>query len=42
MKIKPIPLALGAAGLILLGAGIWLWSRAGLAVWMDAAVAFCT
>lgn len=25
-----------------LGLGLWLWSRNGLAVWVDAAVAFCT
>ena len=22
--------------------GLWLWSRNGLAVWVDAAIAFCT
>ncbi len=25
-----------------LGLGVWLWSRNGLAVWVDAAIAFCT
>lgn len=30
------------AGLALLGLGVWLWSRVGLAVWLDAAVAFCS
>lgn len=22
--------------------GLWLWSRNGLALWVDAAIAFCT
>lgn len=22
--------------------GLWLWARNGLAVWVDAAIAFCT
>lgn len=31
-----------AAGLAALAAlGLWLWSRHGLAVWLDALVAFC-
>lgn len=24
------------------GLGVWLWSRHGLAIWVDAAIAFCT
>lgn len=35
-----ILIGLGVAGLI--GLGLWLWSRNGLAVWVDAAIAFCT
>ena len=35
-----ILIGLAVAGLI--GLGLWLWSRNGLAVWVDAAVAFCT
>ena len=35
-----ILIGLGAAALI--GLGLWLWSRNGLAVWVDAAIAFCT
>lgn len=32
-----------SAGLAaVLGLGVWLWSRNGLAVWVDAAIAFCT
>lgn len=32
-----------AAGFTAVAAlGLWLWSRNGLAVWVDAAVAFCT
>jgi len=23
------------------GLGLWLWSRHGMAVWLDAAIAFC-
>ena len=35
-----ILIGLGIAAL--LGLGLWLWSRNGLAIWVDAAVAFCT
>ncbi len=35
-------LILGAVVLALTGLGLWLWSRNGLAVFVDAAVAFCT
>ena len=28
--------------LALTALGLWLWSRHGLAVWIDSAVAFCT
>lgn len=32
-----------AAGVVgLAGLGLWLWSRNGLAVFVDAAIAFCT
>jgi type IV secretory pathway TrbD component len=31
---------LGVAAL--LGLGVWLWGRHGLAIWVDAAIAFCT
>lgn len=33
---------IGVGVVALLAAGGWLWSRNGLAVWMDAAIAFCT
>ncbi|WP_155524590.1 hypothetical protein [Oleisolibacter albus] len=34
--------ALGiAAAAALVGAGLWAWQRWGLAVWLDAAMAFC-
>lgn len=35
-------LAIGAAIAAVLGLGLWLWSRHGLAVFVDAAIAFCT
>lgn len=35
-------LVIGAVVAALAAAGLWLWSRHGLAVWLDAAVAFCT
>jgi len=28
-------------GVTLLALGGWLWSRHGLAIWLDAAIAFC-
>jgi hypothetical protein len=42
MKLRPVHIVLGGAGLLLIALGIWLWSRVGLAVWLDAAVAFCS
>jgi hypothetical protein len=38
MKVWPIALAFA----VLAALGLWLWSRHGLAVWVDALVAFCT
>lgn len=35
-------LIIGAVVAALVGLGLWLWSRNGLAVFVDAAVAFCT
>ena len=35
-------LVIGVAVAALIGLGLWLWSRNGLAVFVDAAVAFCT
>lgn len=35
-------LIIGAGLTALAGLGLWLWSRNGLAVFVDAAVAFCT
>ena len=34
------PVILAFVGLAVLG--LWLWSRNGLAIWVDAAIAFCT
>lgn len=41
MSGRAIGLGLAAAGLALAALGLWLWSRHGLAVWLDAAIAFC-
>ena len=30
------------ASVALTALGLWLWSRNGLAIWVDAAIAFCT
>ena len=38
MRRWPIMLAFGLLALL----GLWLWSRNGLAVFVDAAIAFCT
>lgn len=35
-------LLIGAAVAAVLALGLWLWSRHGLAVFVDAAIAFCT
>lgn len=35
-----ILIGIALAGVLALG--VWLWSRNGLAVWVDAAIAFCT
>lgn len=35
-------LIIGAGVAAVLGLGFWLWSRHGLAVFVDAAIAFCT
>lgn len=35
-------LIIGAGVAAVLGLGLWLWSRHGLAVFVDAAIAFCT
>jgi hypothetical protein len=35
-------LIIGAGLVLLAGLSLWLWSRNGLAVFVDAAVAFCT
>lgn len=37
---RRILIGLGLAALLALGG--WLWLRHGLAVWLDAAIAFCT
>ena len=34
-------LAIGGAALVLTGLGLWLWSLNGMAVYLDAMVAFC-
>lgn len=35
-------LILAAAFMAVVALGLWLWARNGLAVWVDAAIAFCT
>lgn len=35
-------LLIAAAALGLIALGGWLWARHGVAMWVDAAVAFCT
>lgn len=35
-------LIIGGIVTALVAAGVWLWSRHGLAVFVDAAIAFCT
>jgi hypothetical protein len=35
-------LVIGGIVVALVAAGAWLWSRHGLAVFVDAAIAFCT
>ena len=35
-------LILAAAFTAVAALGLWLWARNGLAVWVDAAIAFCT
>lgn len=37
-----VRLVIGAAFVAVAAAGVWLWSRYGLAVWLEAAIAFCT
>lgn len=41
MKVRHLHLAVGFAVLALAGLGAWLWSRVGIAVWLDAAIALC-
>ena len=36
---RRVIVGLGLLALVVLGG--WLWSRHGLAVWLDAAIAFC-
>lgn len=38
--IRKIAIALPILALV--GLGLWLWSRHGLAVWLDSAIAFCS
>ena len=35
-------LILAAAFMAVAALGLWLWARNGLAVWVDAAIAFCS
>lgn len=48
MKTEPqkperlIPALLAGAGIVLTLAGVALWQRQGLAIWLERAVAFCT
>lgn len=34
-------LIIGAGFALVAALGLWLWARNGLAVWIDAAIAFC-
>ena len=35
-------LIIGAGFALVAALGLWLWARYGLAVWVDAAIAFCS
>lgn len=35
-------LLIGGGAALIAGLGLWLWSRHGLAIWLDSAIAFCT
>ena len=41
MRGRALQIAVGASALALVGLGVWLWSRVGVAVWLDAAIALC-
>ena len=41
MKSHAFKIGLGVLALLALGGAIWLWGRVGVAVWLDAAIAFC-
>lgn len=41
MKVRPLHLVVAVGALALVGLGAWLWSRVGVAVWLDAALALC-
>ena len=34
-------LGLGLLGTVVIGAGLWLWFRNGVPVWLEGAIAFC-
>jgi hypothetical protein len=35
-------LLIGGGVVLVASLGLWLWSRHGLAIWLDSAIAFCT
>lgn len=41
MRRWPVIVGVAAPALGLTALGLWLWARHGLAVWLDAAIAFC-
>lgn len=41
MKSHAFKIGLSVLALLAIGGAIWLWGRVGVAVWLDAAIAFC-
>ncbi len=41
MKSRGFKIGFGLLALLAIGGAVWLWGRVGVAVWLDAAIAFC-
>lgn len=39
---RAIPILLGGAAVVMVIAGLALWQRQGLVIWVERAIAFCT